>query len=68
MALMSRLPLLAVAGAACAALALPAYASAEIIEIGKVDPAARAELPDAPVPGRQPHDRLPGQDRHRRAA
>ena len=63
MALMSRLPLVAVAGAACAALALPAYASAEIIEIGKVDPPPVAELPDAPLPRRQPHDRLPGQDR-----
>ena len=38
MALMSRLPLMAVA--ACAALAIPASASAEIIEIGKVDPPA----------------------------
>ena len=48
MALMSRLPLLAVAGAACAALALPAYASAEIIEIGKVDPAPVPSCPTRP--------------------
>lgn len=48
MALMSRLPVLAVAGAACAALALPAYASAEIIEIGKVDPAPVASCPTRP--------------------
>jgi hypothetical protein len=48
MALMSRLPLLAVAGAACAALALPAYSSAEIIEIGKVDPAPVPSCPTRP--------------------
>ena len=60
MALMSRLPLLAVAGAACAALALPAYASAEIIEIGKVDPprsraARRARAwPSAAPPATRP--------------
>ena len=64
MALMSRLPLVAVAGAACAALALPAYASAEIIEIGKIDPPPTPSCPDAPVPRRQPHHRLPGEDRH----
>ena len=63
MPLMSRLPLVAVAGAACAALALPAVASAEIIEVGKVDPAPVPSCPDAPVPGGQPHHRLPGQDR-----
>ena len=48
MALMSRLPLVAVAGAACAALALPAYASAEIIEIGKVDPPPMPSCPTRP--------------------
>jgi hypothetical protein len=46
MALMSRLPLLATA--ACAALALPASASAEIIEIGKLDPPARPSCPAKP--------------------
>jgi hypothetical protein len=48
MALMSRLPLVAVAGAACAALALPTYASAEIIEIGKVDPPPTPSCPSRP--------------------
>jgi hypothetical protein len=48
MPLMSRLPLLAVAGAACAALALPAYASAEIIEVGKIDPAPTPSCPTRP--------------------
>ena len=48
MALMSRLSLVAVAGAACAALALPAYASAEIIEIGKVDPPPTPSCPTRP--------------------
>jgi len=46
MALMSRLPLLAIA--ACAALALPASASAEIIEIGKLDPPATPSCPAKP--------------------
>lgn len=46
MALMSRLPLLATA--ACAALALPASASAEIIEIGKLDPPATPSCPAKP--------------------
>ena len=48
MPLMSRLPLVAVAGAACAALALPAAASAEIIEVGKIDPAPVASCPTRP--------------------
>jgi hypothetical protein len=48
MPLMSRLPLVAVAGAACAALALPAVAPAEIIEIGKVDPPPVASCPTRP--------------------
>ena len=48
MPLMSRLPLVAVAGAACAALALPAFASAEIIEIGKIDPAPVPSCPTRP--------------------
>ena len=48
MPLMSRLPLLAAAGAACAALALPASASAEIIEIGKVDPPPTPSCPTRP--------------------
>ena len=49
MALMSRLPLVAGAAAACAALALlPAVASAEIIEIGKVDPPATPSCPTRP--------------------
>jgi hypothetical protein len=45
---MSRLPLVAVAGLACAALALPAVASAEIIEVGKIDPAPVASCPTRP--------------------
>jgi hypothetical protein len=45
---MSRLPLVAVAGAACAALALPAVASAEIIEVGKIDPAPVPSCPTRP--------------------
>ena len=48
MPLMSRLPLVAVAGAACAALALPAFASAEIIEVGKIDPAPVPSCPTRP--------------------
>ena len=48
MALMSRLPLLTLAGAACAALALPTCASAEIIEIGRVDPAPVPSCPARP--------------------
>jgi hypothetical protein len=48
MALMSRLPLVATAAAACAALALPAIASAEIIEIGHVDPAPVPSCPARP--------------------
>jgi hypothetical protein len=50
MPLMSRLPFVAVAvaGAACAALALPAFASAEIIEVGKIDPAPVASCPTRP--------------------
>src|SRR5512133_3859550 len=46
MALMSRLPLVAVA--ACAALAIPASASAEIIEVGKIDPPATPSCPSRP--------------------
>jgi len=46
MALMSRLPLGAIA--ACAALALPATASADLIEIGKIDPPATPSCPAKP--------------------
>jgi hypothetical protein len=48
MPLMSRLPLVAVAGLACSALALPAVASAEIIEVGKIDPAPVPSCPTRP--------------------
>jgi hypothetical protein len=46
MALMSRLPL--VAAVACAALAVPASAGAEVIEIGKLDPPATPSCPSKP--------------------
>ncbi|MGZ6671121.1 MAG: hypothetical protein ACXVFM_02085, partial [Solirubrobacteraceae bacterium] len=45
---MSRLPIVAVASAACVALALPAFASAEIIEVGKIDPAPVPSCPTRP--------------------
>jgi hypothetical protein len=48
MALMSRLHHVAVAVAACAALALPASATAEIIEVGKVDPPPTPSCPAKP--------------------
>jgi hypothetical protein len=46
MALMSRLPFVAIV--ACAALAIPASASAEIIEVGKLDPPATPSCPTRP--------------------
>jgi hypothetical protein len=45
---MSRLPLYASIAAAGAALAFPAFASAEIIEVGKVDPPATPSCPAKP--------------------
>jgi hypothetical protein len=45
---MSRLPLFASIAAAGAALAFPAFASAEIIEVGKLDPPATPSCPAKP--------------------
>src|SRR5262245_8584856 len=47
-ALMSRHPLFASIVAAGAALAFPAFASAEIIEVGKLDPPATPSCPAKP--------------------
>ena len=51
-----------------AALALPAAASARSSRSAICGTDVDAELPVVAVPGRQPHDRLPGQGRRARAA
>src|SRR5512132_1038830 len=48
MPLMSRLPHMALAACACATLAVPAVASAEIVEVGKIDPPPTPSCPAQP--------------------
>ena len=60
---MPRSPLIALLATA-GALAVPATAAAEVIEVGQTPPGRAAELPAQPCLAVEPHDRLPGQGRH----